>query len=140
MHLVGPYLTTTSYRKRNTKVTKSKQAQWQLEWQEKNRQLKRQGQPKITYQEYVDQLHGRVAKTPTRPSQQGVWTGNYRTPIGRESVALPSLDTGQGNTAKRESQHYTGDKMLGIGVLHKSNSVPIFKAEDAHDISRMRRG
>lgn len=34
---------------------------------------------------------------------------------------------------------YTGNKIVGIGVLHKSNSVPIFSQEDAIDISRMRR-
>ena len=53
---------------------------------------------------------------------------------------IPSLDTGSGTTAKKVPQQYTGDAMLGIGQLHKSNAVPIFKAEDAVDISKMRRG
>ena len=35
---------------------------------------------------------------------------------------------------------YTGDAMIGIGQLHKSNAVPVFKAEDAKDIAKMRRG
>ena len=52
---------------------------------------------------------------------------------------IPSLDTGSGTTAKKAAQQYTGDAMLGIGQLHKSNAVPIFKAEDAVDISKMRR-
>jgi hypothetical protein len=30
--------------------------------------------------------------------------------------------------------------MLGIGMLHKSNLVPVFKAEDAEAIAKMRRG
>jgi hypothetical protein len=29
--------------------------------------------------------------------------------------------------------------MLGIGQLHKSNAVPVFRTEDAADIARMRR-
>jgi hypothetical protein len=53
---------------------------------------------------------------------------------------IPSLDTGKGLAAKKEVQQYTGDAMLGIGQLHKSNAVPIFKAQDAIDISKMRRG
>ena len=53
---------------------------------------------------------------------------------------IPSVDTGQGLAAKKPVQQYTGDAMLGIGQLHKSNAVPIFKAEDAIDISKMRRG
>jgi hypothetical protein len=53
---------------------------------------------------------------------------------------IPSVDTGVGIAAKKDVQQYTGDAMLGIGQLHKSNAVPIFKAEDAVDISKMRRG
>ena len=34
---------------------------------------------------------------------------------------------------------YTGDKMLGIGTLHKSNAVPVFKKEEAEDMAKMRR-
>jgi hypothetical protein len=53
---------------------------------------------------------------------------------------IPSLDTGKGLAAKREVQQYTGTAMLGIGQLHKSNSIPVFSKEDAVDISKMRRG
>jgi hypothetical protein len=58
----------------------------------------------------------------------------------RSTNHIPSLDTGKGVAAKKPVQQYTGDAMLGIGQLHKSNAVPIFKAEDAIDISKMRRG
>jgi hypothetical protein len=58
----------------------------------------------------------------------------------RSTDHIPSVDTGQGIAAKKEVQQYTGDAMLGIGQLHKSNAVPIFKAQDAIDISKMRRG
>jgi hypothetical protein len=34
---------------------------------------------------------------------------------------------------------YTGDKMIGIGTLHKSNAVPIFTEEEAKDQANMRR-
>ena len=58
----------------------------------------------------------------------------------RSTDHIPSVDTGQGLAAKKATQQYTGDAMIGIGQLHKSNAVPIFKAEDAVDISKMRRG
>lgn len=60
--------------------------------------------------------------------------------VRRETPNYPSLNSGVGSTAKKAPQQYTGDAMLGIGQLHKSNAVPIFKAEDAVDISKMRRG
>lgn len=53
---------------------------------------------------------------------------------------IPSLVTGAGAAVKKPVQQYTGDAMIGLGQLHKSNTVPIFKAQDAVDISKMRRG
>jgi hypothetical protein len=53
---------------------------------------------------------------------------------------LPSHGMSVGNTERIERPKYTGDKLLGIAVMHKSNLVPVFKAEDAIDIARMRRG
>lgn len=52
---------------------------------------------------------------------------------------VPSVDTGIGDTAKKEAPVYTGDAMIGISVLHKSNGIPVFRQEDAIDISKMRR-
>lgn len=140
MHLVGPYLTTTNYRKRKVTVTKSKQAQWHDWWQTKNRELKQRGLPKISYEQFVDELHGRVHVAKARPNQQGTLATNLSVPKDRSTQHIPSVDSWQGSTGKKESPKYTGDKMLGIGVLHKSNSVPIFRTEDAKDISTMRRG
>lgn len=54
--------------------------------------------------------------------------------------SAPSVDTGVGVAPKRESKYYTGDAMIGIGQLHKSNSVPVFRKEDAEDQAKMRRG
>ena len=35
--------------------------------------------------------------------------------------------------------YYTGDKMKGIGTMHKSNAVPVFTDTEAKEISSMRR-
>lgn len=51
----------------------------------------------------------------------------------------PSLDSGVGSTSFREPPVYTGDEMIGIGQLHKSNSVPVFRKQDAEDQAKMRR-
>ena len=59
---------------------------------------------------------------------------------GSDTRHIPSLDTGVGMAVKKPSPQYTGEAMIGIGQLHKSNAVPIFKAQDAIDISKMRRG
>lgn len=61
-------------------------------------------------------------------------------PAGRETEYYPSRNTGDGIASSKPVPQYTGTKMLGIGVMHKSNSVPIFSDEEAVDISKMRRG
>jgi hypothetical protein len=60
-------------------------------------------------------------------------------PAGRETVHHPSLDTGMGTATKAAPKVYTGDKMLGIATLHKSNAVPVFNSMEAVEISKMRR-
>jgi len=57
----------------------------------------------------------------------------------RETEYIPSKDTGYYNTFKKADLYYTGDKMKGIGTLHKSNAVPIFTDEEAKDQASMRR-
>lgn len=59
--------------------------------------------------------------------------------IHRETPQYQSLDTGAGSTTKKPTQEYTGTNMLGIGQLHKSNSVPVFRQQDAEDQAKMRR-
>ncbi len=59
---------------------------------------------------------------------------------GSDTRHIPSLDTSSGTAVKKPIQQYTGDAMIGIGQLHKSNAVPIFSQADVIDISKMRRG
>jgi len=65
---------------------------------------------------------------------------NLSAPVGRStSNNIPSRVTSGGSTAAVHKV-YTGNKILGIGTMHKSNAVPIFSDEQAVEISRMRRG
>jgi len=57
----------------------------------------------------------------------------------RSNRHIPSVDTGVGIAPKKSPIEYTGDAMIGIGQMHKSNAVPIFKQEDAEDLAKMRR-
>lgn len=43
------------------------------------------------------------------------------------------------STAKKQANVYSGENLLGIATMHKSNLVPVFKKEDAIEISNMRR-
>jgi hypothetical protein len=62
-----------------------------------------------------------------------------KVPAGRETPLYASLDTGFVACIKKSQNSYTGDKMKGIGTMHKSNAVPIFTDNEAKEISSMRR-
>ena len=61
-------------------------------------------------------------------------------PVGRNtSNHIPSRVTDGGSTSSVHKV-YTGNKILGIGTMHKSNAIPIFSDEQAVEIATMRRG
>lgn len=67
-------------------------------------------------------------------------TYSLSAPPGRNTTNhIPSRNTGDGIASAKPVPQYTGTKMLGIGVMHKSNSVPIFSDEEAVEIATMRR-
>lgn len=63
------------------------------------------------------------------------------TSASRETRDIPSRDTGHKGavTVGTKQMRYTGDKMLGVATMHKSNIVPIFNDESAVQVSQMRR-
>jgi hypothetical protein len=128
MHLCGPALTTTGKKKGKVKFRNAAEAQRAREldanWKEL---LKRQG----VEQEERKRRRAMVAEP---------LVYKLDTPIGRTNTKhIPSLNTGLGVATLKPTQMYTGTEMLGIGQLHKSNAVPVFRQQDAEDIARMRR-
>lgn len=68
------------------------------------------------------------------------------TPNGRRAGSddfkkIPSkADTHDGVAAQAEKKEYTGDVVIGIAVMHKSNLVPVINQKQAEEIGKMRRG
>lgn len=128
MHLEGPWLTTTGKKKGKHKFRSADLAK-------KSRQLK-DSWKELQEKWGIDQEEKRRKKA----LSSNEWKPekiNYR---GIDSLNLPSLNTfPKGAVSSKPSPVYTGDKIIGIGTLHKSNAVPIFSNDEAVDISRMRR-
>ena len=59
-------------------------------------------------------------------------------PTPREPTVIKAKFTPHQGTARRVQQ-YTGDQIVGIGTMHKSNAVPVFSNEEAEDLAKMRR-
>lgn len=79
-------------------------------------------------------------KRRTRAMAAPVYVPPRATYRGADQPRLPSVDSGCGVATKAAPKVYTGDKIVGIAAMHKSNLVPVFNEEAAKDISKMRRG
>lgn len=80
----------------------------------------------------------KVKQATVRGKNPVVVTGVYR----RETPVIKSHDSGSRGavTWGTGAKVYTGDKMIGIAAMHKSNLVPIFQEQAAKEVSAMRRG
>lgn len=79
----------------------------------------------------------RFARTPAPPPRLTPAAGK-QTPPAAPARAQSRVTPG-GSTAKKATPVYTGDKVLGIAVLHKSCLQPVFTEEQALDVAKMRR-
>lgn len=120
MHLVGPYLTTTNTNRRN----KKKNAKTQKAIQEHEEWLKKKG----------------VGKTALPVDKKGRRVGIYDIPDYNTGPRMTS-DNIAGSGVAKQPKIYTGDEIVGIATMHKSNAVPIRKdnKQAAIDVSSMRR-
>jgi hypothetical protein len=60
-------------------------------------------------------------------------------PTHRSTPRVPSLMSNGGNCNKRETKVYSGDYMIGIATMHKSNLVPVGREDNPINYSTMRR-
>ena len=127
MHLAHPALSTTGKRrgkqkwasaehKRKAEMLDSEwqelQKKWGIEAEERKRSRALKAKP------FVPKVNPRLAEL-------------------RSAASVP--DAHKGAVTVRQTPKYTGDKIVGIGTMHKSNAVPIFSDQEAKDISTMRR-
>ena len=139
MHLVGPYMTTTNYKKRKKKnLTENQRLKLEQEWRAYNKRMRQQNCHSAqfeTFEQYLSYIRGehKVTKKEFEP---------YVPPkqVHRETPNYPSLSNSMcGMAPKKESQKYTGDYIIGIATTHKSNLVPITSKKQAVEASQMRR-
>ena len=134
MHMEGPWLSTTGKKKGKAKFRNAESANkarrnaeaWQellAKWDVKSEPTKKDRRNIQSQSKFNPVVNSRVVVDPSRSTH-----------------SIPSVDTGASIAAKKPVQQYTGDAMIGIGQLHKSNGIPVFSKQDAHDLAIMRRG
>jgi len=129
MHLEGPWLSTTGKQKGKRKWASAEaKRKYELQQESWANLLKSHGITKNTPKVKAKNTKGNLADS-----------YRFTVPPGREMPKINSRDTGWVPCTKPADKVYTGDKIKGIGTMHKSNAVPIFSNEEAVEISTMRR-
>ena len=91
-----------------------------------------------TFDEFVAYRFGK-----SLPTRKKVSTLSQEVPIyQRETEKVSSMNSfGKIGivTKVKQTNKYTGDLIQGIGVMHKSNAVPVINSNVAKDLASMRR-
>ncbi len=116
MHLLPAYWTTNNTKKRKKKVVSKKE---QLAILEHEKFLKRMGVKRSVAQ-------------PGSASALGAEGQRFKSSRSDQCFYDPS-------SAKKEEQVYTGDEIIGIAQMHKSNAVPVRGKKQATEVATMRR-
>ena len=125
MHLVGPYMTTTSYKKRKAKNKTKKMLEAEAKHEKWLRKMN--AHPEQIARNKEKNVNVSILSKPDYSSD-------------RSTIPTSDVIPG-GSTAQKERLVYSGERrLLGIATMHKSNMVPVFDSKDAKDIAKMRRG
>jgi hypothetical protein len=121
MHLLPAFVSTTSTRKRKSKLTDK--AKIKL----------------AAHQEWVEKMTKGVKSD--KKVLDKLWRKDYNEFMVVDRSAFTKSGMVPGVCAKPDEKVYSGEMtLIGIATMHKSNMVPVFAKQDAEDIARMRRG
>jgi len=125
---------------KNSKITKRRLLELEVEWRVHNKTMKRKGMHNMRYNtldEYIDYVFGRKKlKREFEPFKQENKT--YQREVPYYPSWTQSANKALSNpTPRKERPIYTGTLIKGIATMHKSNAVPVISQQEAEDISKM---
>ena len=134
-------LTMLNTRKRKKKFTKKELTRFEKLRKDNNKFFTKLGMTEhvMTSEQWMKYVSGK--------KRTKLKTRSYNDPFGRDTsysregpnIPMSNKIPTKGG-AKKEQMQYSGKrKLIGIGLMHKSNLVPIWDKEGAEEISKMRR-
>lgn len=113
----------------------TKQERLKRDFREYNKLMRRCNSKQKTWEEYVRYRKGLAPK----PKFTKGAINSVSEPTTYHRYLYPSAEETSGSTTAKPTKKYTGTRIKGIAVTHKSNLVPISSQEQAIDIANMRR-
>tara|TARA_B100001063_G_scaffold155323_1_gene144924 strand:+ start:628 stop:1047 length:420 start_codon:yes stop_codon:yes gene_type:complete len=139
MHLV-PGMTNLVTKKSKVKITKAKMVELKEDHRLHNKKFKKDKHlKKLMVMDFDTYLKYRFGKLKPKKRKFEEWKPSAM-PNMRSDSKSQITKVEPHACVKKEPKVYDGErKLIGIGMLHKSNLIPIFDKEHAVDIAKMRR-
>ena len=146
MHLARGLSTISTKKRKKKALTQKDIERYTIEWRKHNKAMRRANNHSLQYNtvdDYISYVRGEY-KAPVK--SRGTYTPD--TSWRRDEPKIPSameeaikagtFNRGCSGGTKKETPKYTGDLIVGIATMHKSNAVPVMRGTDqAKDIARM---
>lgn len=148
MHLARGLSTISTKKRKKKALTQKDIERYTVEWRKHNKAMRRANNHSLQYEtldDYISYVRGEY-KAPIK--SRGTYTPD--TSWRRDEPKIPSameeaikngtFNRGCSGGTKKETPKYTGDLIVGIATMHKSNAVPVMRGtKQAEEIARMRR-
>jgi len=148
MHLARGLSTISTKKRKKKALTQKDIDRYTIEWRKHNKAMRRANNHSLQYDtvnDYISYVRGEY-KAPVK--SRGTYTPD--TSWRRDDPKIPSameeaikngtFNRGCSGGTKKESPKYTGDLIVGIATMHKSNAVPVMRGtKQAEEIAKMRR-
>jgi len=148
MHLARGLSTINTKKRKKKPLTQKDIERYTIEWRKHNKAMRRANNHSLQYNtvdDYISYVRGEY-KAPVK--SRGTYTPD--TSWRRNDPKIPSameeaikngtFNRGCSGGTKKESPKYTGDLIVGIATMHKSNAVPVMRGtKQAEEIAKMRR-
>ncbi|MDA9938745.1 hypothetical protein N9C48_01410 [bacterium] len=146
MHLARGLSTISTKKRKKKALTQKDIERYTIEWRKHNKAMRRANNHSLQYNtvdDYISYVRGEY-KAPVK--SRGTYTPD--TSWRRDEPKIPSameeaikagtFNRGCSGGTKKETPKYTGDLIVGIATMHKSNAVPVMRGTDqAKEIARM---
>jgi len=148
MHLARGLSTISTKKRKKKALTQKDIERYTIEWRKHNKAMRRANNHSLQYntvEDYISYVRGEY-KAPVK--SRGTYTpdtswrrNDPKIPSAmEEAIKAGTFNRGCSGGTKKETPKYTGDLIVGIATMHKSNAVPVMRGtKQAEEIAKMRR-
>ena len=139
MHIVKGVYTTSKKPKKKRKAEKVSFSAMELEWRKYNKDMRKSHCHNLQFATLKDYIEYRSSKSNkfTKEFKEYVPEKTFERKQ-QKYASIPPTATDI-SFSKPERPEYTGDYIVGIATMHKSNLVPVGRDDNPKDYSTMRR-